>query len=327
MTETLAANLAAVLFAGAPLALAALGETLSERAGVINLSVDGTILFAAMAAFAAARTTGNAWLGMAAGALAGALVAGVLAVAGLRLKAPILAVGFILTLLCRDLAYFLGHPHARQPGPDLGVWAIPGLADIPFLGTVIGRQSPVVYLSLAALAAITYFLYRTRAGLCLRAAGEAPRAAFARGIPVQRLRTLYCLVGGAFSGIAGAAYSLGVKPGWGHPQGAEGAGWIALAIVIFGGWRPSRVVLGAYFFALIQVAGIHLQDSLPGVPATIFQIAPFPVMIVTLLFINIRRSGRFRDAVQGLPLLGRLAGKPPAGAPGALAGVLDQDAA
>ncbi len=325
--DVLAATLAAVLFAGAPLALAALGETLSERAGVINLSVDGTILFSAMTAFVVAQGTANAWTGMLGGALAGAFVAGVLALVGLWLRAPILAVGFILTLLCRDLAYFLGHAHARQPGPDLGVWTIPVVSDIPFLGTVIGRQSPVVFLSIVAMVAASLFLRRTRAGLHLRAAGESPKAAFARGIPVERLKVLYCLVGGAFSGLAGAAYSLGVKPGWGHPQGAEGAGWIALAIVIFGGWRPSRVVLGAYFFALIQVMGIHLQDFLPGLSSTLFQIAPFPVMILTLLFINIRRSGRFRDAVQQIPLLGRLAGKPPVGAPGALAGVLDQDAA
>ncbi len=322
--EYLVAQIGAVLFAAAPLILAALGETLSERAGVINLSLDGTVLFAAMAAFAVARASNDPWLGLAAGAAAGMAVAGVLVVLGLWLGASELAVGFILTLFCRDLAYFLGHAQARQPGPSLGVLSIPGLADIPVLGPAVFRQSPVVLLSLLAVVGVWFFLMRTRPGLLLRAVGESPAAAAARGFAVRRIRVWYCLFGGAMAGAAGAFYSLSVKPGWGHPQGCEGAGWIALAIVIFGGWKPVRVALGALFFAAIQVSGILLQDVLPGLSGTLFQIAPFPVMIITLLVVNLRRSAAFREAARRVPLLGRLVPRTAGGAPGAIIGALDK---
>lgn len=322
--EYLTALIAAVLFAAAPLILAALGETISERAGVINLSLDGTVLFAAMAAFAVARATDNPWLGLAAGGLAGAGIAAVLGVFGLILGASELAVGFVLTLFCRELAYFMGHGQARQPGPDLGALNIPGLSDIPLIGPAIFRQSPVVLLSLLAVGLVWFFLMRTRAGLVVRAVGESPLAAAARGLAVTRTQFLCCLAGGALGGLAGGLYSLSVKPGWGHPQGCEGAGWIALAIVIFGGWKPVRVALGALFFAAIQVAGIALQDVLPGLSGTLFQIAPFPVMILTLLVVNLRRSAAFREAARRVPLLGRLVPRTAGGAPRAIVGALDK---
>ncbi len=319
-----AALFAAVLFAAAPLILAALGETISERAGVINLSMDGTVLLAAMAAFAVARASGNPWIGLVGGAGAGALVALVLAVFGLLLGASELAVGFVLTLFCRELAYFMGHGVARQPGPDLGSLSVPGLSDIPFVGPAVFGQSPVVLVSLAAVAAVWWLLMRTRPGLVLRAVGESPKAAASRGVTVKKVQFLCCLAGGALAGLAGGMYSLSVKPGWGHPQGCEGAGWIALAIVIFGGWKPVRVAFGALFFAAIQVAGIALQDALPGLSGALFQIAPFPVMIVTLLVVNLRRSTAFREAARRVPLLGHLMPKTAGGAPGAVVGALDR---
>jgi len=319
-----AALLGAVLFAAAPLILAALGETVSERAGVINLSMDGTVLFAAMAAFAAARATGDPWLGLAAGAGSGAVIAAVLAVFGLYLGASELAVGFVLTLFCRELAYFMGHAQARQPGPDLGALSIPGLSDLPLIGPAVFRQSPVVLCSLVAVAVVWYFLMRTRPGLVVRAVGEAPAAAAARGLAVRKVQFGCALIGGALGGLAGGFYSLAVKPGWGHPQGCEGAGWIALAIVIFGGWKPVRVALGALFFAAIQVSGIALQDVLPGLSGTLFQIAPFPVMILTLLVVNLRRSAAFREAARRVPLLGRFMPRTAGGAPGAIVGALDK---
>ena len=251
-------------------------------------------------------------------------MAGVLLLLGQVFGASELAVGFILTLFCRDLAYFLGHSQARLPGPDLGILTVPLLADIPLLGTLVFRQSPVVLGSLAAVAGVGYFLTRTRPGLVLRAVGESPVAAKARGLPVRRVRLLAGLAGGALAGAAGACYSLAVKPGWGHPQGCEGAGWIALAIVIFGGWKPSRVALGAVFFAAIQLSGLVLQDVLPGLSGTLFQVAPFPVMIMTLLVVNARRSAAFREAARRVPLLGRLVPRSAGGAPGAIAGALDK---
>jgi simple sugar transport system permease protein len=303
--DVLALTLAGILSAGAPLVMATLGETLTERAGVINLSLDGTILLAAMSAFAVAYVSGNPWWGFLASAAVGMAVASIVAVTGPVLGRSQLAVGFVLTLLCRDLAYFLGHSYARLPGPELPYWSIPGVKEMPFLGQVLGYQSPVVYLSLILILFLRWWIFSTRAGLELRAVGEEPRAAFARGINVQSLRIFYTLVGGALVGLAGGAFSLAVKPGWGRPQGAEGAGWIALAIVIFGGWHPLRAALGAYLFATLQVVGIYLQELFPSLPAPLFQVAPFPVMILTLLVVNMGKTASFQDLALRYPGLKR----------------------
>ncbi len=267
-------TIAAVLIAGAPLVLATLGETLTEKAGIINLSLDGSILLSAMAAFAVATTTGSPWLGVLGGMGVGAAVAGVLGLIGIYLGQSQLAVGFVLTLLCRDLAYFLGHDFSRQPGPDLGLWTIPGIKGTPFIGSIFGATSPVVYMGLAAIFLCWWWMFRTEGGIRLRAVGESPRAAFGRGIRVRLVRFYYCLAGGALVGLAGAAYSLAVKPGWGRPQGCEGAGWIALAIVIFGGLasgtgRPGRVLLcrapGLGHLSPGNIS-VHPGPGLPGSP-------------------------------------------------------------
>ncbi len=310
--------LAGILSVGTPLVLATLGETLAERAGVINLSLDGAILLSAMAGFAAASMTGSPWLGLAGGALVGVGTALVLATVGLVLNRPQVAVGFVLTLLYRDLAYFLGHPFSRQPGPQFEVWHLPVIKDIPVLGPVLGHHTPVVYLSIALIFLSWWWVYRTDAGLRLRAVGESSKAAFGRGLNVRRQRIIYTLVGGAMVGLAGAAFSLAVKPGWGRPQGCEGAGWIALAIVIFGGWHPLRAALGAYFFALLQVLGIYMQDVLPSVPAPVFQVAPFPVMIITLLLVNLGQSKWLQDLADRYPGLKRFLNRWNVSAPAAL---------
>ncbi|MEW6139587.1 MAG: ABC transporter permease [Thermodesulfobacteriota bacterium] len=296
--DFLSLTVASILAAGTPLALASLGETFTERAGVINLSMDGAILLSAFSAFAVASLSGNPWAGLLIAAATGMATALVLAAVGLVLGRSQLAVGFTLTLLCRDLAYFLGQPYARQPGPQFDVWNIPGLSQLPLIGPVLGSQTPVAYLALILIALSWWWLYRTQAGIKLRAVGESPGAAFGRGLNVMRYRIGYTLLGGSLVGVAGAAFSLAVKPGWGCPQGAEGSGWIALAIVIFGGWDPWRVAFGAYFFSALQVLGIHLQDSLPGVPAQVFQTAPFPMMILTLLAVNLGRFAWIRDSAE-----------------------------
>jgi len=301
--DTFGMTLAAILLAGAPLVLATLGETLTEKAGIINLSLDGSILLSAMTAFAIASTFDNPWLGVLGGMAVGAAIAGVLGLIGIYLGQSQLAVGFILTLLSRDLAYFLGHSFSRQPGPDLGIWNIPGIGNVPIFGPIFASQSPVVYMGLATIFGCWWWMYRTEGGMRLRAVGESPRAAFGRGIRVRLVRLYYCLAGGALVGMAGAAYSLAVKPGWGRPQGCEGAGWIALAIVIFGGWHPVRAALGAFFFAALQVSGIYLQEIFPSIPAPVFQVAPFPMMILTLLAVNMGRMGWVQDIVRRYPFL------------------------
>jgi general nucleoside transport system permease protein len=278
--------LAGVVAGAAPILLATLGETLTEKSGIINLSLDGAILLSAMAAFAVASRSGSLAAGFAAGGLVGAAVAALVAVFSVYLGQSQVAVGFVLTLMTRDLAYFLGNSFSRTPGPQTVPLPLPLLEKIPFLGDVFFKHSLPVYLSLVLIPVIWWYMYRTPMGLNLRAVGENPEAAYARGSNPRLIQLWYTVAGGFLVGLAGACFSLAAKPGWGRPQGAEGTGWIALALVIFGGWHPVRVAIGAYLFAFLQVMGIYFQAWLPQVPAQVFQVAPFPLMIFTLLALS-----------------------------------------
>ncbi|OMH40200.1 ABC transporter permease [Desulfurobacterium indicum] len=294
---------ATVVGGAAPLVFAALGETITERGGIINLSLDGSILLSAMTGFAIAYKTGSVFLGFLSAGIIGALIAAVVASSTLFLRVSQVAVGFVLALMCRDLAYFLGNPYSRIQGPQLAYTPIPFLEKIPIIGKIFFQQNIMVYGSYILIFAVWFFLYKTRWGLMLRCAGENPEAAYIRGIPVEKLKFWFTVLGGFFVGIAGALYSLSVKPGWGRPQGAEGTGWIALAIVIFGGWEPIKVALGAYLFSFLQAMGIVLQDKFSSVPAQVFQVAPFPLMIFTLLFINYFNRKEIQEKALTNPVL------------------------
>jgi simple sugar transport system permease protein len=307
MTEIDLGLLVAGVIGGAtPIVLAALGETITEKSGLINLSLDGCILLAAMCAFVAALKTESLLAGYAAGAAVGAAVALVVALFGLYLRQNQVAVGFVLTLMTRDLAYFVGNPYSRVQGPRSGPLPLPLLSDIPLLGTALFNHHLPVYLSAALVLLCWWYVYRTAPGLRLQAVGEHPGAAFARGIRPRRVQLVHTVCGGVLVGLAGATFSLCTKPGWGRPQGAEGTGWIALALVIFGGWHPVKAAAGAYLFSLLQVMGIYFQNWLPSVPAQVFQVAPFPVMIFTLLFMSlaqnesVRHWARDRPRIEGL---------------------------
>lgn len=300
--DILLISLAGVLTAAAPVLFAVIGETLSERAGVINLSMNGTILLSAMGGFAVALATDNLLLGFLAGMLIGALVAAVVAFASITLKQSQVAVGFVLALLCRDLSYFLGNPIMGESGPRLASTPIPLLSDIPVIGALFFKQDVLTYLSFLLVAAAWIFIFRTRPGLMLQGIGERPAAAFVRGANVNRLRYFYTILGGALIGLAGPIYSLSVKAGWkGTISGLDGIGWIALAITIFGGWNPIRATFGAYLFALLQWLGLVLQPMLPGIPSQVLQVAPFPLMILTLLFVNLGNAEWVERSLAGLP--------------------------
>ncbi len=281
---------ASVVAGAAPIVLAALGETITEKAGIINLSLDGTILLSAMAAFVIAFETGSLITGFIAGALVGALVAAVVAVFSVYMGQSQVAVGFVLTLMTRDLAYFLGNSYSRLQGPHVIPQPIPFLKDIPFVGPVFFTHNLIVYLSIFLIGFCWWYICRTPLGLQLRAVGEQPAAAYARGTDPKKVQLFYAVCGGLLVGLAGAAFSLSAKPGWGRPQGAEGTGWIALALVIFGGWNPIKAAAGAYFFSFLQVIGIYCQGWLPSVPAQVFQVAPFPLMIFTLLLMYLAQK-------------------------------------
>ncbi|MBE3068102.1 MAG: ABC transporter permease [Chloroflexi bacterium] len=301
-TTVLLTGLAGVLAAAAPILFAVIGETITERAGIINLSMNGTILLSAMGGFAVAYESGSLLLGFLAGSLIGALVALIVAFSSISLKQSQVAVGFVLTLACRDLAYFLGVPYMNQPGPRLPAWSIPGLKDIPLIGPLFFRQDLMTYLSYLLIILVWVYIFRTRPGLMLQGIGERPAAAFVRGANVKRLRYLYTVLGGALIGLAGPAFSLNVKGGWmGIQSGLDGIGWIALSITIFGGWNPLRAAFGAYLFSLLQWLGLVLQPRLPGIPSQVLQVAPFPLMILTLLLVNISDAEWVARMLAALP--------------------------
>ncbi|PJF48821.1 MAG: ABC transporter permease [Chloroflexi bacterium] len=297
--------LATAIASATPLVFACIGETITERAGVINLSAEGTIMLCAMVGFVAAKTADNVWLGFLAAAIVGALIALVVAYGAITLKQSQIAIGFVLALLCSDLSAYLGNPYVRIPGPTVPPrFAIPLLQDIPFIGPLFFHEGDVLVYAGYALVGVTWlYFYRTRGGLTLRAIGEQPAAAFARGHNVIALRYAYTVIGGVLMGIAGAAFSLDFKAGWSYRHTA-GYGWIALAIVIFGGWNPLRAALGAYLFGVLQSLAGVAQSAIPDVPTQAFTVAPFVLMILALVLtssdwldrllsylpVNVRRS-------------------------------------
>lgn len=273
--------LASIVFSSMPLIIAVVGETITERAGVVNLSLDGTMLMSAMLGFIVAHDSGNVWLGFLAGAAVGAFFAFIIAFGSIRLLVNQVAIGFVLTLLGDDLSAFLGQNYTRIPGPAVPHWGIPVLKDIPILGPILFDHDVLVYATFALVAIAWWYLNRTQLGLQLRGSGERPEAAFARGVPVNRLRYLYTVIGGALVGVAGAAYSLDVKIGWseGHTRGL---GWIALAIVIFGGWSPIGGAFGALIFGATKALATILQRTFPEAPAVAFNALPWLLMIAVL---------------------------------------------
>lgn len=293
---------ASVLAASAPLIIIALGETITEKSGVINLSLDGAVLFAAMAAFVAAKESGSLTVGFMAGGCAGMLTGLVVGYFSIYLHLSQVAVGFALSLLCRDLAYFLGNPYSRIQGPTLLSGKLPFHELLPESLQKIFMQPLTVPLALGLLVLLVWFFRSSRTGLQLRSVGENPAAAFARGLNPSKIQMLAVLAGSFLVGIGGAAYSLSLKPGWGRPQGAEGIGWIALALVIFGGWQPCKVAIGAMLFAFLQVCGIGLQNIFPTIPSQVFQTAPFPLMIFTLILMHFstRKTRKHGEADRGL---------------------------
>ncbi len=281
-------NMAGVIAAATPVVVAVIGETFSERSGVINLSANGLIVLAAMTGFAAAYTTGIVWLGLLAGFATGAVAGLLISFSSISLKQSQVAIGFILSLLFRDLAYFLGTPFMVLPGPTVSRLAIPLLKDIPILGPLLFDQNVLVYFSYILIGVSYYWIFHTRQGLILRGVGEQPISAYSRGIDVNRQRYLYTALGAGLMGLAGPMYSLSIKAGWnGTMTGLDGIGWIVLSITIFGGWNPLRGSFGAYLFVFLQWLGLALQSYLTNVPSQVLQVAPFPLMILTLLFVNI----------------------------------------
>ena len=264
-----------IVTAATPLLLAALGELVAERAGVLNLGVEGTMLVGAVAAFAAAETTGSGALGVLAGAAAGTAMAGLFAGLTLGLGSNQVASGLALTIFGSGLSALAGAPLAGRA--------------LPPLPRLLG-QDGLVWFSLAAVGAVWWFLWRTRAGLVLRAVGEADASAHALGHPVRPIRAAAVLFGGAMAGLAGAELSLSYTPMWVEDMVA-GRGWIALALVVFASWRPGRLLVGAYLFGAIGIMQLWAQGSgLVAVPTQFLAMLPYAATVVVLAALS-RRGG------------------------------------
>ncbi|MES2936356.1 MAG: ABC transporter permease [Pseudomonadota bacterium] len=283
--ETYALLLAATLNAGTVLALAALGLLINEKAGIVNLGAEGMMLCAAIAGFAAVAHTGSEWLGFAAGAGAGALLAAVFGLLVIWLNTNQYATGLALSLFGTGFSAFAGINYVQARLPERTHFSVPGLSDIPLLGPALFRQHPMVYLVIALVAWLVWFLYRSRAGLVLRSVGESPEAAHALGYPVRRIRLLAVVAGGALCGLAGAYISVIYTALWVEGMVA-GKGWIALALTTFATWRPARVLLGAYLFGGVTMLQFHLQGSGVEVPSQFLNMLPYLATIVVLALIS-----------------------------------------
>ena len=285
MTELLVPIVVATLAAGTPLVFAALGELVTEKSGVLNLGVEGMMLVGAIAAFAATVASGSVWTGVLAGMLAGAAMSLVFAVLALTLQANQVAAGLALSLFGLGLSAFAGKPLESIALQAPQAMKLPLLSDIPLLGPMLFSHQPLVYLSWVLVALVSWFLYRSRAGLVLRAVGESPVSANAIGYPVIAIRYLATLFGGAMAGIGGAFLSIVYTPMWVEGMTA-GRGWIALALVVFATWRPARVLVGAYLFGGVTIAQFFAQGAGVAVASQLLSSLPYLATIVVLVLIS-----------------------------------------
>jgi simple sugar transport system permease protein len=272
--------------AATPLIFAALGEVLTEKSGVLNLGVEGMMLVGAVAAFGTAVASGSLLFGLFAAMVAGLLMAALFALLTQFLMTNQVATGLALTIFGVGLSAFVGKDLVGQTLQPMGPLAPEGLQAIPLIGPLLFGHDPLVYLSLVLAVGLWWFFNRSRPGLVVRAVGESPQAAHAIGYPVRAIRTACILLGGAFSGLAGAYLSLVYTPMWVEGMTA-GRGWIALALVVFATWRPLRLLVGAYLFGGISILQLHLQSSgaIP-IPSQVFSMLPYLATIVVLALIS-----------------------------------------
>jgi simple sugar transport system permease protein len=285
MLDMWANILITIATAATPLLLAATGELVVERSGVLNLGVEGMMVMGAVTGFAVAITTGNPWLGMLAGTLAGALFSQLFGFLVLTIATNQVATGLSLTLLGLGLSGMIGEGFVGQPGVKLPNLHIPGLSDLPLVGKLVFGQDPIFYISIAVVIAVWWFLFATRAGLTLRAIGDNHASAHALGIKVIFIRYLAVAFGGACAGLAGAHLTLVYTPQWIENMTA-GRGWIALALVVFASWRPLRVLAGAYLFGAVSIGQLHAQALGIGIPSQLLSSLPYLATIVVLVVIS-----------------------------------------
>jgi ABC-type uncharacterized transport system permease subunit len=277
-----------IITASTPLLLASIGELVTERAGVLNLGVEGMMVMGAVIAFAVSLTTGSPLLGALAGALAGVAMSLLFGFLTLSLVANQVATGLALTILGLGLSGMIGESFVGQQGTKLGAFLPEVLKSIPFVGPVLLGQDLIFYVSIALVIGVNYFLFRTRAGLVLRSVGDNHGSAHALGINVIGIRYLAVMFGGACAGLAGAHLSLVYTPQWVENMTA-GRGWIALALVVFASWRPYRLLVGGYLFGAVSIGQLHAQAFGIAVPSQFLSALPYVATVVVLIVISQNR--------------------------------------
>ncbi|HTP96033.1 MAG TPA: ABC transporter permease [Burkholderiales bacterium] len=283
--ESLTPLLASAIAAAVPLVLAALGELIAERSGVLNLGLEGMMLLGALASFAA--VTHGAGLGGAvvAATVAGALAALLFGFVTLTLQANQVAAGLSLTILGTGISAFVGRQYVGfRAAESFDALPLPGLSRLPLIGPALFSLDLIGYATLVLLAATAWFLYRTRAGLMLRSVGESPQVARSLGLPVSRVRYLAVAFGGAMAGLAGCYYAVAQFKMW-QDGLTSGNGWIALALVVFATWRPLRVAIGALLFGGVTALGLYLQAV--GVHVSTFALGSLPYLATVLVLVII----------------------------------------
>lgn len=284
----LEAILLTVVTAATPLVIAALGELVTERAGVLNLGVEGMMIIGAVCAFAATQITGSPYLGVLAGIASGTAYSLLFGLLTLTLVANQVATGLALTILGLGISGMLGESFVGMPGVKMQPIAIPLLSQIPFVGPLLFRQDLFFYASVALVIGVNWYLFRSRSGLTLRAIGDNHGSAHALGIDVIRMRYLAVMFGGGCAGLAGAQLSLVYTPQWVENMSA-GRGWIALALVVFASWRPWRLLAGGYLFGAVTIGQLHAQAFGIGIPSQFLSALPYVATIVVLIVISHNR--------------------------------------
>jgi general nucleoside transport system permease protein len=288
--------LMAIIVAATSYLVAATGEYVVERAGVLNLGLEGMMIMGACLGVAGSVLTGSPWIGVLTGILGGVVLAGVFALFALGFATNQVGTGLALTIFGLGLSGVIGAPFVGAEVTRLANWAVPGLADLPFAGPVLFAQNPIVYLGFLLPVGVWWFFARTRAGLIVKAVGENHASAFAIGLPVLKVRFLAVLFGGACAGLAGAFLSLVHTPLW-SPGMTAGKGWIALALVVFAGGRLWRLVLGAYLFGAMTYAQLSAQAGGIAIPAQFLSALPYIATILALVLLSLRKRGG--DAAAG----------------------------
>lgn len=285
MMEGILSMIVVTLVAGTPIVYAALGELVTERSGVLNLGVEGMMLTGAISGFIVTFVTGSVWLGVSVAMLAGAGMALLFAILTISLTANQVAVGLALTIFGTGLSSFMGKAYVGKSVLVEPSSITAALGQLPLLGALLGKLHPLVWISWLLFAAISWFLYRSRGGLVLRAVGESPSSAYAIGYPVIGIRYLATLFGGAMAGVAGAYVSIIYTALWTEGLTA-GRGWIAVALVVFATWRPGRALLGAYLFGGVTTVQLFAQGAGVPVPPELMSATPYIATILVLVLIS-----------------------------------------